>query len=71
MDSASLAQLIWDEAVTVSGGVPTIASALATSFATDPRRAGNLQRLVLAGSAPSPALLSSKSSVLTCSISGE
>jgi acyl-CoA synthetase (AMP-forming)/AMP-acid ligase II len=57
MDPASLAQLIWDEAVTVSGSVPTIATALATSFATDPRRAGNLQRFVLAGSAPSPALI--------------
>jgi acyl-CoA synthetase (AMP-forming)/AMP-acid ligase II len=57
MDSDSLAQLIWNEGVTVSGGVPTIASALATRFAADPRGAGKLQRFVLAGSAPSLALI--------------
>jgi fatty-acyl-CoA synthase len=57
MDSDSLAQLIWNEGVTVSGGVPTIASALATRFAADPRGAGSLQRFVLAGSAPSLALI--------------
>jgi 3-(methylthio)propionyl---CoA ligase len=57
MDSESLAQLIWNEGVTVSGGVPTIASALATRFAADPRGAGKLQRFVLAGSAPSLALI--------------
>src|SRR5260370_14371660 len=57
MDSDCLAQLIWNEGVTVSGGVPTIASALATRFAADPRGAGKLQRFVLAGSAPSLALI--------------
>jgi 3-(methylthio)propionyl---CoA ligase len=57
MDSESLAQLIWNERVTVSGGVPTIASALVTRLAADSRGAGNLRRFVLAGSAPSLALI--------------
>ena len=57
MDADSLAQMIWEEGVTVSGGVPTIASALVAKFTADPRGAGSLKRFVLAGSAPSLALI--------------
>jgi fatty-acyl-CoA synthase len=57
MDGASIAELIEGEGVTVTGGVPTHYSNLLRHYDTTGVRPTTLQRIVVAGSAPSPSLI--------------
>lgn len=57
MDGASIAELIAEEGVTVTAGVPTHYSNLLRHFDATGTAPGTLKRLIVAGSAPSPSLI--------------
>jgi acyl-CoA synthetase (AMP-forming)/AMP-acid ligase II len=56
MDGASIAELIRDEQVTITAGVPTLYSNLLRQLETGPKPQ-TFKRLVVAGSAPAPSLI--------------
>ncbi len=57
MDGASIAELVEDEGVTVTAGVPTHYSNLLRHYDAAGIRPKTLQRIVVAGSAPAPSLI--------------
>ena len=57
MDGASIAELIEDEGVTVTAGVPTHYANLLRHYEAAGIKPKSLQRIVVAGSAPSPSLI--------------
>lgn len=57
LDSAAIAELIEREGVTIAAGVPTVYSKLLQHFEAEGRSAGTLERILVAGSAPAPALI--------------
>lgn len=57
MDAASIAELIFDEGVTVTAGVPTLYTKLLQHFEEESAGAGPLKRIVIAGSAPAPSMM--------------
>jgi fatty-acyl-CoA synthase len=58
MDGASIAELIESEGVTITAGVPTHYSNLLRHYEAAGIRPRTLQRIVVAGSAPAPSLIS-------------
>ncbi|RXT49356.1 long-chain fatty acid--CoA ligase [Bradyrhizobium betae] len=57
MDAASIAGLIEAEEVTVTAGVPLLYTRLLQHLETEGRGAGSLQRIIVAGSAPTPVMI--------------
>jgi 3-(methylthio)propionyl---CoA ligase len=57
MDGASIAQLVEDEGVTVTAGVPTHYSNLLRHYEAAGIKPRTLRRIVVAGSAPAPSLI--------------
>src|SRR5262245_572816 len=57
LDAASVAELIKQEGVTVTAGVPTLYSNLLRHIETSGSGAGTLERIVVAGSAPAPSMI--------------
>jgi acyl-CoA synthetase (AMP-forming)/AMP-acid ligase II len=57
LDAASIAELIDNEDVSVSAGVPTLHAKLLQHFQSEGRRSVPLKRIVVAGSAPAPSLI--------------
>jgi fatty-acyl-CoA synthase len=57
MDAASIAGLIEAEEVTVTAGVPVLYAKLLQHLEAEGRGAGSLQRIVVAGSAPTPGMI--------------
>jgi fatty-acyl-CoA synthase len=57
LDAASVAQLIEDEGVTVTAGVPTHYSSLLRHYEATGVAPRTLQRILVAGSAPAPSLI--------------
>ena len=59
LDGASLAETINTQGVTLANGVPTIWQGLATHLAATKQTVPTLRRIVIAGSAPPPSLVTS------------
>lgn len=57
LDPISVAELIFNEGVTVTAGVPTLYSKLLQELQQQSRGAGTLKRIVIAGSAPAPSMM--------------
>jgi 3-(methylthio)propionyl---CoA ligase len=57
LDGAAIAELIEAEGVTVAAGVPTLYSNLLRQLEASGARAGTLERIIVAGSAPAPSLI--------------
>ena len=57
MDAASIAELIFNEGVTITAGVPTLYTKLLQHFEEQGTGAGPLKRIVIAGSAPAPSMM--------------
>jgi fatty-acyl-CoA synthase len=57
LDAASIAELIAGEGVTITAGVPTLYANLLRHLDAAGSRAGTLERIVVAGSAPAPSMI--------------
>ncbi len=57
LDAVSVAELIFNEGVTVTAGVPTLYTKLLQELQQQNRGAGLLKRIVVAGSAPAPSMM--------------